>query len=228
MGLCNWFVLFCTGLNMVRILKINFDIAIFFGLLIAGSRCYFQLFLCMCCDGIRSRRNLMYCMNITTCIEVIIYFIQWVVLIKDGTQVCATDPRIPTFGLNSCNKVQSIIFSANGVFIVIYMYFCCVTYEHYWRGMKNPVFLLREGKRIKKEQDDKVAKDAADLALAEERKKQLTEAALKQEAISAQKLAEEREMTLNSIGTDNEKSGYQPLLVDMSQTQPIYGDMNST
>ena len=94
--------------------------------------------------------------------------------------------------------------------------------------MKNPVFLLREGKRIKKEQDDKVAKDAADLALAEERKKQLTEAALKQEAISAQKLAEEREMTLNSIGTDNEKSGYQPLLVDMSQTQPIYGDMNST
>lgn len=72
-----------------------------------------------------------------------------------------------------------------------------VTYEHYWRGCKNPVYLLAEAKRAKKAQDDKAAAEAAKLVLAEERKKQLVEATLKQEGISAMNLQAEKELLLS-------------------------------
>ena len=156
LAVCNWFIFICTLLNIIRILKITAgDVAIWFGLIIAGSRCYFQLFLCVCCDGIRSRRNFMYCMNLTTFFETIIFFIQWLVLVKRHSEYVCTDDRLPTFNMDpstskGCRSILSYIFTANSVYLFCYFYFCCVTYEHYFRGCKNPVFLLAEAKRAKK------------------------------------------------------------------------------
>jgi hypothetical protein len=83
MAVMNYFVLLCTVLNIIRVYAFKFDIWLLFGLTIALSRCLFQLRLCCCCDSIHTRRQLMYVMNLTTAIEVLMFTASIIVLISN-------------------------------------------------------------------------------------------------------------------------------------------------
>jgi hypothetical protein len=180
MAVMNYFVLFCTILNMIRVYAFKFDIWLLFGLTIALSRCLFQLRLCCCCDSIHTRRQLVYVMNLTTALETLIFMAQISVLIGNihNADVLCEVPAMPTFGIDSCSGVLSFVYSTNAAFIVLYMYFCCVTYEHYWMSLKNPAMIIREAKRINQVKKDKEALEAAALAAAEKERQKLIDEAI--------------------------------------------------
>jgi hypothetical protein len=152
-GLFNYIMFTLTIMNMIRIFSIvKFDIWIFFGLAITGARCFFQLRLgCMCCDSIRARRNLMYCMNLTTAIETFVFICQCIVLfsqLNDVNAICAGSAIMPTLGIKTCGGVLSLLYSMNGAYVILYMYFCCVCYEHYFMALSNPALILKETQRL--------------------------------------------------------------------------------
>lgn len=92
----------------------------------------------------------MYLMNATTAFETLIFLVQLIVLIGNfhsPYDLCELQ-TMPTFGINSCNGILTLVYSTNAAFIVLYMYFCCVAYEHYWMSLKNPRFMLQEAKRL--------------------------------------------------------------------------------
>ena len=74
--------------------------------------------------------------------------------------------------ITNCAGVLWMIYTINAAFIVLYMYFCCVTYEHYWMALRNPKFILLETKRLAREKRDaEVLEQAALLAEKEKRMK---------------------------------------------------------
>jgi hypothetical protein len=92
----------------------------------------------------------MYLMNATTAFETLIFLGQLLVLIGNihsGKDLCGLQ-TMPTFGITSCTGILTLVYSTNAAFIVLYMYFCCVAYEHYWMGLKNPKFIVQEAKRL--------------------------------------------------------------------------------
>ena len=85
---------------------------------------------------------------------------------------------MPTFGLDTCSGILTFVYSVNAGFIVLYMYFCCVTYEHYWMALKNPAFIMREAKRLNQVRKDKEALEAAALAAQEKERQRLIDEAI--------------------------------------------------
>lgn len=85
---------------------------------------------------------------------------------------------MPTLGMTSCPGILMLVYSVNAGFIVLYMYFCCVTYEHYWMGLKNPRFIIKEAKRLNDERKQKEAMEAAALAAEEKERQRLIDAAI--------------------------------------------------
>jgi len=111
----------------------------------------------------------MYVMNLTTALETLIFMTQIIVLIGNihNADVLCEVQSMPTFGIDSCSGVLSLVYSTNAAFIVLYMYFCCVTYEHYWMSLKNPAMIMREAKRLNQVRKEKEALEAAALVAAD-------------------------------------------------------------
>jgi hypothetical protein len=125
----------------------------------------------------------MYVMNFTTAIEILMFAIQCIILvdnIQNANVLCETNQILPTLNIQSCSGLLWLIYSANGAFIVLYMYFCCVTYEHYWMGLRNPKFVMQEAKRIAREKRDAEALEQAVL-LAEKEKRAKYEALMNEQ-----------------------------------------------
>lgn len=115
----------------------------------------------------------MHVMNITTAIEFLVYIAQWWMLIaqlsdKSADQICADSPLLPTLKEKHCGGILWTIYVVNGAFLILYIYFCAVTYEHYFMGLLRPDFRAAEAKLIEKEiQQKRLDQEAAKLEEAE-------------------------------------------------------------
>jgi len=131
----------------------------------------------------------MHVMNITTAIEFLVYIAQWWMLIaqlsdKSADQICADSPLLPTLKEKHCGGILWTIYVVNGGFLLLYLYFCAVTYEHYFMGLLRPDFQLYEQKLLLQEQENKkLAEDAAKLEEDEKLKRKLEIAAAVETAV---------------------------------------------
>lgn len=91
----------------------------------------------------------MYFLNFSVAIEFGVFTFQSFLLFR-AYEICES-PIIPTWKVKNCWGKVTLLYSCNAAFLLLYLYFCCVTYEHYWMGLKNPKFIVREAQILAEE-----------------------------------------------------------------------------
>ena len=157
-GLLNLFLFICAVLNFIRVIKVAWDPITWVGLLIATLR---ELtYLMTCKDSIATRRNFMWAMFLTTCLEGAMLFWQVSSMISSTTQLCGNSV-VPTFKMSCPAGALTLIEIMNWFFMFLYFYFSAVAYEYWLRGHEDPKLIKLEAVREEQERARKEKEKAA-------------------------------------------------------------------